>query len=82
VPLTIAFFSYFEGLATGRWTDTRMLVGNPFAMGIGKHDRFYGSIAVAFVLIVSLLNLPWLLERLRAFHAGASGERQRPEPSF
>ncbi|NOT60355.1 MAG: hypothetical protein HOP19_09040 [Acidobacteria bacterium] len=66
LPMLIGFFTLM-GNPPDRWSESCWLVLNPFAMGFSNHDWFYGGIAVALVLIVTLLNLPWLIARVQAF---------------
>ena len=66
LPLLIRFF-VMANEPPERWSNSGWLVLNPFAMGFSDHDWFYGSIAVTLALIVTLLNLPWLIARVRAF---------------
>ena len=66
LPLLIRFFVMADE-PPDRWSQSRWLVLSPFAMGLSDHDWFYGGIAVTLVLVVTLLNTPWLIARLRAF---------------
>ena len=66
VPMLVGFF-VMAGNPPDRWSESRWLILSPFALGLSDHDWFYGSIAAALVLIVTLLNLPWLIARVKAF---------------
>ena len=75
VPVMTAFFA-LSGVSYGAWSKSRWLVMNPFALGSSAHDWFYGSLAAAFVLLVTLLNAPWFVARVRAFQpSGVSSPR-------
>ena len=66
VPVMSAFFA-LNGVSYGEWRNSRWLVMNAFALGGSDHDWFYGSLAAAFALLVTLLNAPWFVARVKAF---------------
>jgi hypothetical protein len=65
LPVMVGFFFYYGEWAS--WEKKGLFIGNPFVFGNSELDKYYAGFALAFALIVTLLNLPWWRERWQAF---------------
>jgi hypothetical protein len=69
LPVLIGFFFYYG--EWGHWEKKGLVIGNPFVFGNSTHDSYYAGFAVAFALLVTLLNARWLRARWEAFQPPA-----------
>lgn len=71
----IGSFLLAEG-AWWKWESAGLLVGNPFVFGNSNRNQYYAGFALAFAIIVTLLNARWFLARWQAFQPPPHEESQ------
>lgn len=66
LPVIGGFF-FYNGAAWWSWGRSSLFIGNPFVFGNSAHDKYYAGFALAFAVIMTLLNARWLWTRWQEF---------------